>query len=243
MFDKANARLQECLPCRKGSECTSPSCTVCTECKPGYYKASISTEACLACPMNTYGAMAGATKLDDCLSCPLGAHTNGKVGETALQDCSCDSRLYSSQLQPFTCSACPAGALCADSTCALAKPGLKCSPLASAVVGIWRRGPDGLFTLLGCPTGFRLINDTGHDVQACIQCPDGKYMLDSNDPTLSCQTCPLSAKVLSCTLQLWQQCIGHKCFALACEDFHGSLYASALRLWTIFPFECVSSES
>ena len=164
--------------------------------------------------------MAGATKLDDCASCPVGASTNGRVGMTSLQDCTCDSRLYSSQLQPFTCSACPSGALCPDSTCALAKPGLKCSPLESPVNGVWRRGPGGLFSLLGCPSGFRLNNETGHDVQACAQCPVGKYMLDSNDPKLSCQTCPISAKVhLVARILHHLRCsagfIAHDCFFLS----------------------------
>ena len=63
------------------------------------------------------------------------------------------------------------------------------------IKGFWQRSAvDGLFALLGCPIGHRLNNMTGPDVQACLQCPDGKYMQDPNDPDAICQQCPKSAQ-------------------------------------------------
>lgn len=40
----------------------------------------------------------------------------------------------------------------------------------------------------------RLNNMTGPNVQSCIQCPDGKYMQDPEDPNAICQQCPKSAR-------------------------------------------------
>jgi hypothetical protein len=62
-----------------------------------------------------------------------------------------------------------------------------------AIKGNWMRSTqDGSFSLLGCPVGHRLNNLSGHDVQACLQCPEGKFMLDPNDPSQACQACPMT---------------------------------------------------
>lgn len=47
------------------------------------------------------------------------------------------------------------------------------------------RTQDCLTPQTGCPTGHLLNNETGHDVQACVQCAEGKYMANSNDPSLA----------------------------------------------------------
>ena len=44
------AEVQECQPCDKGQECTTPPCTICTPCAPGFFKAAKGTEQCTSCP-------------------------------------------------------------------------------------------------------------------------------------------------------------------------------------------------
>jgi hypothetical protein len=182
----------QCRPCEKGFECTAKICEKCTECKAGHFKAIASTEACSGCPQNTYQSATGAT---DCLlSCPDGATTETRTASTSINHCVCSNRMYSTKLAKFMCMTCPAGAVCSDGSCALAGGSLQCASGMETIKGNWMRSTqDGSFSLLGCPVGHRLNNISGHDVQACLQCPEGKFMLDPNDPSQVCQACPMTA--------------------------------------------------
>jgi len=71
---------------------------------------------------------------------------------------------------------------------------------------MWTRSENGYFALLGCPTGFRLNNQSGHDVQGCIRCEEGKYMADPKNPSISCEKCPIGRPTLSICVALWQSC-------------------------------------
>jgi hypothetical protein len=106
----------------------------------------------------------------------------------------CSNRMYSTKLADFTCITCPAGAVCSDGSCALARDNWQCALGMEAIKGNWMRSTqDGSFSLLGCPVGHRLNNISGHDAQACLQCPEGKFMLDPSDPSQVCQACPMTA--------------------------------------------------
>jgi len=154
---------QMCDPCNKGEECTKDVCEICEECKPGTYKTSVGTDACLPCPANTYRENPGATELSFCIACPFNAETGGLTAATSLAACSCNSRFYSTQLQPFSCSNCPKGAVCPNFDCALGIPQLdygqvKCGDgekREDKIKGTWERKADGTFALLGCPVGHR----------------------------------------------------------------------------------------
>jgi hypothetical protein len=189
----AIAQQQECLPCQKGYECVNAPCVTCSLCVPGYYKAAVTTESCLACPQNTYRTISGATELSNCLSCPA-ASTTARTASTRMDQCVCSIRMYSTELADFACMTCPTGAVCSDGSCALSTSILQCAPGMDAIKGIWTRSiQDGRYSLHGCPVGHRLNNRSGHDVQACLQCPEGRYMLDPNDPSQTCQVCPQTA--------------------------------------------------
>ena len=77
-----------------------------------------------------------------------------------------------------------------DGTCALGRSERQCASGKGTIKGRWERADTGFFALLGCPTGHRLNNESGHDVQACIRCEEGKYMADPNNPELVCERCP-----------------------------------------------------
>ncbi len=181
---------QKCQPCEAGYECTLEVCDTCARCQPGTYKDAPGTQACRACPQNTYNPDQGATAFTQCRSCPDGAVTVGS-GQTSSDACQCNERTYLvSGLA--VCRTCPVGAMCSDGTCALAEDNLQCAPGMEAINGNWMRSTqDGSFLLLGCPVGHRLNNVSGHDLQACLQCPEGKFMLDPNDPSQACQACPM----------------------------------------------------
>ena len=146
-----------------------------------------------------------------CVSCPAGSGTAQLTGRTHLHDCACGPRLYSTELAPFTCSTCPKGAVCSDLSCAFGKPQYQCDVGMPSIKGSWTRREDGLFALMSCPVGHQLINQTGHDMQECKQCAEGKYMLDPNDPSMVCQlvslhslmcmmpsaACPLASLIVS----------------------------------------------
>ena len=64
-----NAEVQQCLPCDKGEECTTPPCVSCTPCEPGFFKSAVGTAPCTACPANTYREAPGASELVNCKNC------------------------------------------------------------------------------------------------------------------------------------------------------------------------------
>ena len=55
----------------------------------------------------------------------------------------------------------------------------------------------GMYTLVGCPLGYELVNSIGgvfsHDVQGCIACDSDSYILNPNNSNYTCQTCPVGA--------------------------------------------------
>ena len=154
---------QMCDPCDKGEECTKDVCEICELCKPGHYKTAVGTDSCLSCPANTYRENSGASELSFCIACPFNAETGGLTGSTSLNQCNCNSRFYSTQLQPFTCSNCPKGAVCPNFDCALGLPQLNYDRVhcgegqtkEDKIKGSWKRRLDGTFALLGCPVGHR----------------------------------------------------------------------------------------
>ena len=182
--------LQKCQPCGKGQECKLDICRVCIPCKPGYYKAQSSIDPCAQCPANTYLMTEGATELSFCISCPENAHTFTLTGRTSQADCTCNTRMYSDAQPDFKCMTCPAGAVCPNGICSL--PTQKCT--AGEIKGTWERGSDGKFALLSCPIGHQLVNETGHDVQTCVRCEAGFFIMSSSDPNEICQKCPASAE-------------------------------------------------
>lgn len=78
---------------------------------------------------------------------------------TQITDCMCSPRMYTTTLEPFTCSVCPAGAVCTDGTCSLDKPSLQCEAGMEPIIGNWKRSQDGLFALIGAPY-FRATYET-----------------------------------------------------------------------------------
>mmetsp|Transcript_36696 Transcript_36696/g.96835 ORF Transcript_36696/g.96835 Transcript_36696/m.96835 type:complete len:1159 (+) Transcript_36696:1876-5352(+) len=74
----------------------------------------------------------------------------------------------------------------------------------------------GMFTLVGCPSGYQLVNKIGgvfsHDVQDCVKCDVKQYIVDSNNSDYSCQNCPLGARcLLCCALIHWSNFPCHSC--------------------------------
>jgi len=181
---------EECLLCGTGQDCKVGGCTdVCADCLAGTYKASIGSFDCLDCPSNTYGPETGATSLERCLACP--ANSYNEPGEDALESCVCIDTMYPIwQNGSFLgCSNCPVGALCADSTCALANESLLCGG-EEYVVGEWvKNETTGLFDLVECKPleGYQIENEV-HDEQQCIKCKPDEYIID--EAVDKCQECP-----------------------------------------------------
>jgi hypothetical protein len=84
---------------------------------------------------------------------------------------------------------CPTGAVCNNGDCGL--PAQMCGRVE--IKGTWNRESDGKFSLLSCPVGHQLVNNTGHDVQKCVECGPTDFILSSSDPAEQCQKCPASA--------------------------------------------------
>eukprot|EP00961_Rhodomonas_salina_P268427 3627370-Rhodomonas_salina.1 len=130
-------------------------------------------------------------------------------GQTAVFECECAERLYSSELPgseaEFKCHACPKGAVCENSagvqTCAFnlvsgngnTSAGDRNSTADQRrceIVGNWtRRGEDGIYILNDCPAGHFVDNggeglDFNAAQQACMPCGKGE-----DCHTAPCSTC------------------------------------------------------
>ena len=138
--------LQLCEPCDKGRECPFPPCTVCSLCKPGYYKATKGAVPCTECPKDTQNEFEGGEALDSsCTRCPDKASTNGLTGVSNKSLCECAKEYYPMEVQDlrsdsrsrsFVCKTCPTGAVCPDKTCALRHPpGWYCNQSQDSLLG------------------------------------------------------------------------------------------------------------
>ncbi len=56
----------------------------------------------------------------------------------------------------------------------------------------------GMYKLVACPDGHQLVNKVAgvfsHDMQNCLPCASDEYVLNTSNPDLSCEKCPVGAK-------------------------------------------------
>jgi hypothetical protein len=85
-----------------------------------------------------------------------------------------------------TCVPCPLQAL-QNGDC------MKGGGVVNFSVGRWEVS-DGIYRLAGCPPGHQMINSVGglfsYQIQECLRCGPGQYILDSSNTNYSCQRCP-----------------------------------------------------
>jgi hypothetical protein len=83
-----------------------------------------------------------------------------------------------------SCWSCPIGAQCVAGN------------VVALPTGQWIIS-SGIYKLVGCPTGSKLVNSLSgafmHDIQVCQACTASQYILDSSDPNCGCQDCPNGA--------------------------------------------------
>jgi hypothetical protein len=197
-----HAPLQECAVCTEGMECILDQCLTCTMCPTGKYKDTPGTAPCRNCAASKYNTKSMATSESFCLPCPDGADTRGLEGAVSIHDCECVLNMYMTVNKTgglgMRCFACPAAAMCPDGSCGLRNTGFKCSGIGSDdmpnVIGTWIRDWKQMYRVIECPVGHQLINNTGYELQECAECPNGKYISQSNDPSYRCFNCPPSAR-------------------------------------------------
>ena len=55
----------------------------------------------------------------------------------------------------------------------------------------------GIYRLVGCPPGHQLVNSIdgvfSHDIQDCLSCPQSDYIVNTDNSSYTCQTCPIGA--------------------------------------------------
>ena len=196
--DGATPDQQRCDPCAEGSECVLEVCETCSVCAAGKYKDVPGTHGCRTCPPNTFNPDTNAKDFASCRACPKGSDTAGLGGQTRADACQCGSRFYLADTESsgtsISCASCPRGLECRDGSCSIHSSLDLESPVCSDgsvsfILGTWIP-VDGRAVLIGCPTGFRLLNQTGAELQVCQECADGKFMFDPREPGLECQPCP-----------------------------------------------------
>ena len=159
---------QRCEPCAEGTECVTELCDTCSPCSTGTFKTVAGTQECSKCPPNTYNPDSNAVGFASCRTCPIGADTRGNDGRTKADACQCGSQFYLADPQSsgaaLSCVRCPRGLECADGFCSirssLGSPRCQSGNHNSAVKGTWIF-PKGQAVLTACPTGFRLLNQSG----------------------------------------------------------------------------------
>jgi hypothetical protein len=113
----------------------------------------------------------GNITLGSCLRCP-----NGKYSVDPLSG-------YDPKREP-SCWNCPIRAQCIEGS-------LDAFPTGQWIIS------NGMYKLVGCPPGSKLVNYLSgafiHDIQVCQPCTKSQYILDSNDPNCACQGCPNGA--------------------------------------------------
>ena len=86
--------------------------------------------------------------------------------------------------QAPSCLKCPAGGVCSGGSDVA-------FPLGEWVVS------EGMYILVGCPPGHALLNAVegrfSQDVQQCVACQTGQYVLNPNSSIFSCRACPTGA--------------------------------------------------
>ena len=176
------AEVQECQPCDKGQECTTPPCTICTPCAPGFFKASVGTDGCTACPINTYRQDPGANELSNCEACLEKSTTRGLEAQTTWQACLCQTEFYRVKFDDpqDACMDCPVGLIChGDDTLEVVVPD-----------STWVKDDD-IYRLLNCPVGYAVAPAADEPFNAAIQrCePCGKGFECVNPPCTICTAC------------------------------------------------------
>ena len=78
------AEVQDCQPCDKGEECTTPPCVTCSKCAPGYFKGAIGTEPCTPCPTSVSPASLHSRARARARSCSLACSPDACKTKTAL---------------------------------------------------------------------------------------------------------------------------------------------------------------
>ena len=128
---------------------------------------------CTVCSECAAGFYKSSVSTEACTACPENTYGNENLKRT----------------QPGYCKACPAGAECKDRSC-----GLRKSPFACKLVGEWiLDAASSEYRLMSCPTGFKLLNSSGHDNQECQKCAENYYVMDSRNPSDICRQCPSGA--------------------------------------------------
>jgi hypothetical protein len=198
-----HAPMQECAVCPEGMECILDRCLRCTTCPAGKYKDTPGTAPCRKCAAGKYNPLIKSSSEALCISCPAGANTGALEGAVSIENCDCLTNMYMTMNRTGTlgmrCFDCPARALCPDGRCGLRNfPSFSCSGIGSDdmphVVGVWVRDTSEMYRVIDCPIGHQIINGTGNLLQECSQCPEGKYIAQSNDPSYRCRNCPPSAR-------------------------------------------------
>jgi hypothetical protein len=169
-------------------------------------------EPCSACPEDTYRDREGGTEVGSCTKCPIRSNTRGMNGSTSVSNCECSVFYYRggvSTTSGLTCTDCPQGAVCgSDRSCALGllsinsmKVGdvqnqLKCTNPADTVVGTWKRGVSGEYSLFACPPGYTMqVSNFTNAFSSCILCSEGTYLLEEVTSTeTTCKPCPSGAE-------------------------------------------------
>jgi serine/threonine protein kinase len=201
--------LQQCEACDEGSECTTPPCTVCSPCKPGFYKDLQAAQPCSECPADTYNPNMGGDSSSSCISCPTKSTTAGKTGMHNRTACICDEDYYSvitRSGREFLCQQCPARATTLGLTGQTSIDACICSEELYAVSRrdnsrICQPCPQGLvcpdstcavrrnISTRMCPSGHPVVGDWQVDNssrQIRLQgCPPGYYIYFEQ-----CQLCP-----------------------------------------------------
>ena len=192
-----SAELQKCVPCGRGQDCNRTSCIRCTDCRPGFYKASVGTEPCEPCPADSFRETERTSDVSICTRCPIHSSTAGRVGQASHTACQCKPAFYAvapmgrNANQTLQCRPCPVGALCSGGKeCALQDSSFRCSD-GSNVTGDWKISEDGQLLLASCPVGFQVrTTESGllsePDLQECIPCPASTYSLRPQDKCRAC---------------------------------------------------------
>eukprot|EP00292_Cryptomonas_paramecium_P002656 CAMPEP_0113679356 /NCGR_PEP_ID=MMETSP0038_2-20120614/10580_1 /TAXON_ID=2898 /ORGANISM="Cryptomonas paramecium" /LENGTH=2825 /DNA_ID=CAMNT_0000597341 /DNA_START=49 /DNA_END=8526 /DNA_ORIENTATION=- /assembly_acc=CAM_ASM_000170 len=133
--------------------------------------------------------------------------SSASVNLTLSNSTTSSNTLTSQLVRGGTCSQCPKGTysvhplagLVADQPSCLNCPaGGVClgGDVVTFALGGWKV-LGGMYVLQSCPAGHQLVNSIAgvfaHDLQQCLACGQGEYVVNSSDPVFSCQSCPSGA--------------------------------------------------
>jgi hypothetical protein len=107
------------------------------------------------------------------------------------------------------CFSCPQGGIC------------KGGSDVSFLLGTWKAS-NGIFVLMSCPAEHQLASIVNgifsQTAQNCVPCPSSYYIINSNDPNISCQPCPKGALCVAGNLK------GLVAGSVWVGDMHSGLY-------------------